>query len=223
MVIFMCLLPQLKASKQTNTRLKLARRPRVLLCRSEAEAVLEGGLGCREERVLQGRWVWRPRSEGEVEVGLLLGARARREPRGLETVLLRCRRRPPTFRCSQEPAGEAESAPQSLLGCDLRIAPVCSLRAVYGAACGAGEGVAALGKAPVGCVAGGLRSSRTVLLSSGAEVHPKPPSLRADCSLRFSSPAQVHSRLCLSLSGLLVGNLQGPSFPPTLPTPCLGE
>ena len=53
MVIFMCLLPQLKASKQTNTRLKLARRPRVLLCRSEAEAVLEGGLGCREERVLQ--------------------------------------------------------------------------------------------------------------------------------------------------------------------------
>lgn len=89
---------------------------------------------------------------------------------------------------------------------------------------GRGEGVAALGKAPVGCVSGGgLRSSWTVLLSSGAEVHPKPPSLRADCSLRFSSPAQVHSRLCLSLSGLLVGNLQGPSFPPTLPTPCLGE
>lgn len=157
MVIFMCLLPQLKASKQTNTRLKLARRPRVLLCRSEAEAVLEGGLGCREERVLQGRWVWRPQSEGEVEVGLLLGARARREPRGLEAVSLRCRRWPPTFRCSQEPAGEAESAPQSLLGCDLRIAPVCSLRAVYGAARGAGGGCSSPRKGPRRlCLGGGV-------------------------------------------------------------------
>lgn len=68
-----------------------------MLCRSEAEAVLEGGLGCREERVLQGRWVWRPRSEGEVEVGLLLGARARREPRGLEAVLSQAAAHLPLF------------------------------------------------------------------------------------------------------------------------------